>query len=83
MTLDEFKKLSKRDFENGATIDDIHRTLNHHELKSDLLYRMARHIKNSNNINPLEWGIKGIDLLVELKKIDEIAYNKKVKNQNV
>ena len=79
MKADEFRKLTKRDFENGATTDDIYLTLQKHEKMSDLLYRFAKHIKNKDNLPVLEWGVKGIDLLVELRDIDPEAYNKNVK----
>ena len=46
----------------------------------DLAYRMARHIRNSDDSSPVKWGIEGMNLLVELHKINSKAYAKVKRN---
>lgn len=45
----------------------------------ELCMRLARHIRNTETIPPVMWGIKGIDLLVEVREKDPITYEKLVK----
>ena len=48
----------------------------------DMLYRMARHIANVNNMGVFEWGTKGCDLLSELQEMDEETYDRLVKKND-
>lgn len=45
----------------------------------DLLYKLARHIRNTDEIHPATWGAQGLDLLAQLREIDPERYDKEVK----
>lgn len=45
----------------------------------DLLYKLARHIRNTDEIHPATWGAQGLNLLAELREIDPERYDKEVK----
>lgn len=45
----------------------------------DLLYKLARHIRNTDEIHPATWGAQGLELLAELRGIDPEKYDKEVK----
>lgn len=45
-----------------------------------LLYRMATHIRNTDAVPPVTWGVKGIELLEELKALDPEKYEREIKN---
>lgn len=32
-----------------------------------LLYKLARHVRNNDKLQPIPWGIAGIDLLMEVR----------------
>ncbi len=44
-----------------------------------LIYKLARHIRNTDKVPILEWGRKSIDLLGEVKKLDGEKYERLVK----
>lgn len=46
---------------------------------SNLLYRFARHVRNTEKVPALEWGVEGCDLLAELRELDPKVYDKRVK----
>lgn len=46
---------------------------------SDLLYRFGRHVRNTDEIPPLKWGVQGMDLLTELRAIDPSRYDAEIK----
>lgn len=39
-----------------------------------LLYRLARHIRNNEKLDPIRWGIAGIDLLMDVRDYDPDKY---------
>jgi CheY-like chemotaxis protein len=43
-------------------------------------YKAARHIRNSDEKSPLEWGAEGGDLLAELRSLNPKTYDSLVKN---
>lgn len=45
----------------------------------DLLYRMARHVRNTEEMSAIAWGVKGMDLLAELRDLDAERYDLEVK----
>lgn len=40
-----------------------------------LLYKMARHVINVDELSPRDWGIKGVKLLEELRELDPDTYD--------
>ena len=52
-----------------------------HEEKDlkDLLCRLARHIRNSEDLPPLQWGVQGLDLLAEVRAFFPERYDREVK----
>ena len=44
----------------------------------DLLWRMARHIRNTDELPIVKWGIKSIDLLIAAKEHSPNVYEHKV-----
>lgn len=46
---------------------------------ADLLYRFARHVRNTDKLDPGPWGVKGMDLLADLRGIDAEKYDRLVK----
>lgn len=48
-------------------------------VEPDLLYRMARHIRQTDELNPFTWASKGIELLNELRNLDPDKYDRLVK----
>ncbi len=44
-----------------------------------LLYRLARHIRNNDKLQPIPWGIAGIDLLMDVRDYAPDRYNMDVK----
>ncbi len=46
-----------------------------------LALRLARHIRNTDNLEVLEWGVKGLDLLGEVRAADPMAYDDAVKDE--
>lgn len=44
-----------------------------------LLYRMARHIRNTDKVEPVKWGLDAMDLLGELRAKDPKRYEREVK----
>lgn len=53
------------------------------ERQVDLLYRMARHIRNTDEISLIKWGIEGMDLLAELRELDQERYDAEIKGAPV
>jgi hypothetical protein len=49
------------------------------EKERDLLFRMARHIRNTEGLAPNNWGIVGMGLLAELRALDVKLYEEMVK----
>lgn len=47
----------------------------------DLLYRIARHMLNLDDLPLHKWGVKGAYLLSELERKDPDRYRKTVENQ--
>jgi hypothetical protein len=47
--------------------------------RDSLLYRLARHIRNSDETPVIAWGFKGIELLEELHSLDPDRYEREVK----
>lgn len=39
-----------------------------------LLYRLARHIRNTDDMPPIPWGVAGVRLLAELQALDPARY---------
>lgn len=48
------------------------------EQKDRLLYSMARLIRNTDDLKCTAWGVKGSDLLTELRTLDEDRYKTEV-----
>jgi hypothetical protein len=48
----------------------------------DILYRLARHIRNTDSMPAIEWGGKGMELLAELRELDPTMYDRLVKKDN-
>ena len=48
-----------------------------------LLYRMARHIRNTEDLPAVKWGIQALYLLSTLRKLDPEKYDKEVKEGEV
>jgi len=46
-----------------------------------LLYAMASHILNEDNLPPTQWGLAGIQLLIQLQDIDPVEYQRMVKGK--
>jgi len=46
--------------------------------KDNILYRLARLIRNTDGLHPSTWGNQAGQLLVELRGIDEERYNSEV-----
>jgi len=44
-----------------------------------LLYRLARHIRNNDKLQPIPWGIAGIDLLMDVRDYAPDRYDMDVK----
>lgn len=44
-----------------------------------LLYRLARHVRNTDEIPPTKWAVQGLDLLAELRAINPARYDQSVK----
>lgn len=45
----------------------------------DLLYKLARHIRNTDETPVTLWGVQGLDLLAQLREVDPERYDKEVK----
>ena len=50
---------------------------------NDLLYRLARHLLNPDDIPLHKWAVKGASLLSELERIDPERYKKAMKPRAV
>lgn len=46
----------------------------------DWAYRAARHMRNTEGLEGAAWGIRSIDLLLELRSHDPTEYTKVMKN---
>jgi len=44
-----------------------------------MLYRMARHVRNTDATPPLKWAVEGCNLLGELQTMDPQRYEREVK----
>lgn len=44
----------------------------------ELLYRFARHIRNTDKLPLHKWGVQGIDLLAKLREINPEKYERLV-----
>lgn len=47
----------------------------------DLLLRLARHVLNPDEINMFTWGVNGVDLLVEVRRMFPKEYDRYVKGK--
>jgi hypothetical protein len=45
-----------------------------------LLFRLARHIRNTNKLPPVQYGVRGVELLVEVQEFNPERYDKEVKS---
>src|SRR5689334_13147928 len=67
------------DLINRLAIEGEHKYVLELEAKVDLLYRMARHIRNTDEMAAIQWGVKGMDLLAALRELDHERYDAEVK----
>lgn len=52
------------------------------EQTRDLLYRFARHVRNTDEIAPPAWGVGGLNLLAELRELNPDRYDREVRAAN-
>ena len=45
----------------------------------DLLYKLARHLRNTDAVPITKWAVHGMDLLAELREFDPVLYDSLVK----
>lgn len=45
----------------------------------DFAYRLARHIRNTDETPVTKWAVQGMDLLAELQKFDPERYDREIK----
>ena len=55
------------------------RTVRVPDTKEELLYRLARHLRNTDDMPLLSWGVVGADLLADLRQLDPAKYDRLVK----
>lgn len=46
--------------------------------ETDILYKMARLLRNTDGLFPSTWGAQAGQLLIKLRALDEVRYNAKV-----
>lgn len=44
-----------------------------------LLYRMGRHMRNADNVPPMEWILRGVSMQDELRELDPGRYDREFK----
>ncbi|MDB5294953.1 MAG: hypothetical protein JWO31_936 [Phycisphaerales bacterium] len=44
-----------------------------------IAYKLGRHVRNTDRMPATTWGVKGIDLLVELRAMDPSRYSREVR----
>ena len=47
----------------------------------DLLFKFARHVANVDELPSSRWGVVGMDLLVELRDLFPVRYDKEIKHE--
>jgi hypothetical protein len=47
----------------------------------DLIFVLAKHIANVNNLPAIQWGVQGMDLLVKVKNLDPERFKREIPNQ--
>jgi hypothetical protein len=60
--------------------DDIPEEAREAFVRNGLLYRLARHIRNTGAMPPEKWGAIGIELLLEVHDLNPERYDKEVKS---
>jgi hypothetical protein len=53
---------------------------NRYKQAADLLYKLARHIRNTDKVNPFKWGVQAMELLGEVREIQPARYDTEVKS---
>jgi hypothetical protein len=54
-----------------------------HQMKEEWMaeaLKLARHVRNTDKVEPLKWGIESIKLLDELRQMDPARYDAEVRN---
>lgn len=59
-----------------AQIDEIDES---RKMIESLLYSLAKHIANQENLAPLKWAVQAGDLLFKVRKINPLRYDREVK----
>lgn len=65
----------------SGSLRHLVRGIRKQEAKLSLLYRMARHMRGTDKMEPVQWGLRAIDLLIELREIDPDTYEREVRKQ--
>jgi len=66
---------------DGLTLDENSSFIRFYPEKNiDLLYEFANHVRNTDNMPPLMWGVNGVNLLAKLRELDSSEYDKRVKH---
>jgi len=52
------------------------------QVSESLLFRLARHVRNTDDDSPIGWGAQGIKLLIEVQALEPERYEREVKRDN-
>jgi predicted RNase H-like nuclease (RuvC/YqgF family) len=51
------------------------------ELLLNVIYKLARHLNNTDDLSLTSWGVTGVELLTEVRSIDPVRYDSEVRRK--